>query len=68
MNPQQINIITGAIHRSGMAQDVQSKNKIKRQARESMRRLIAIDISASLRELDKSFKEDDFMKQCGLNY
>jgi len=50
--------IAESIWRSGFIAD---KNKIRQEAREDMRKLIANDISASLPEKER----DNFIKDCG---
>lgn len=58
-------IITGAIFRSGFIKD---KNKVRQQAKESMRNLIASDFVGSLKNIDPNFDEVSFLKACGLTF
>ena len=62
MNKKDYEIIAAAIWRSGFIED---KNRIKQNAKEEMRRLIALDIVGSFKE-DKNFDEVAFLKNCGL--
>lgn len=63
MTKKHYEIVAGSIYRSGIIAD---KNKIRQEAREKMRRLIAIDICANLAHNDDKFNKDKFLKECGL--
>lgn len=63
MNEQQ-KLVAESIWRSGYLKD---KNKVRQQAKESMRQLIAIDIAASLAHVDNNFNQEEFMASCRLN-
>lgn len=62
MTNNDIEQVAKSIWRSGYIKD---KNKVRQQAKEDMRRLIAGDFSANLP--DKKQKEV-FMRMCGFNY
>ena len=64
MNNQKLyELITESIWRSGFMED---KNKIRQDAKEQMRRRIAGDIAASLKNIDPNFDKDSFMANCRL--
>lgn len=55
--------IARSIWRSGFVQD---KNKVRQEAKESMRRLIAIDLATELQQDNPLFDRDRFMEACRL--
>lgn len=62
MTKKDYELIAESIWRSGYIKD---KNKIKQEARESMRRLITNDLSASLKHDNQNFDINKFMGACG---
>ena len=56
-------IIASAIWRSGMIKD---KNKVRQQAREDMRRLIAHDLCGELKGDNPRFDADKFLEACNV--
>ena len=65
MSKKDYELITMSLARSKIAKSL-DKNSVRRQAYESMSRLIAIDLAASLAQQDKRFKRDQFLKDCGV--
>lgn len=63
MNQKEYELIARSIWRSGFIKD---KNKIRQKAKEDMRRLIAIDLAASMAHEYKSFDREKFMEACRL--
>ena len=57
-------LIAASIWRSGYVPD---KNKVRQEAKEDMRQLIAIDLAANFKVIDPNFDEAKFMKDCGLS-
>lgn len=55
-------LIAQSIWRSGYVPD---KNKVRQEAKESMRRLIAIDLASSLKHDNTRFDRAKFMEACG---
>jgi hypothetical protein len=55
-------LIAQSIWRSGFIPD---KNQVRQQAKESMRRLIAIDLASSLKHENAKFDRAKFMETCG---
>lgn len=55
-------LIATSIWRSGYIPD---KNKVRQQAKEGMRRLIAIDLATSLKGENPRFDRVKFMEACG---
>lgn len=64
MNQKEYNLIGGALHRSGMVNNL-NKNRIKREAAEKMRQLIITDLTATLAHEYPSFDKEKFEKACG---
>lgn len=56
-------IIARSIWRSGYIKD---KNKVRQEAKESMRRLIAIDLATEMKQDNIRFDRARFMEACGL--
>lgn len=55
-------LIAQSVWRSGYIAD---KNQVRQQAKESMRRLIAIDLASSLKHENPRFDREKFMEACG---
>ena len=62
MTKKDYELIAGAIWRSGFIKD---KNKIRQEAKERVRHLIAIDLSSSLANDNPRFNREKFMSACG---
>lgn len=62
MTKKDYELIAGAIWRSGTIPD---KNKMRQLAREKMRRLITIDLAASLSHDNPKFNQAKFFQACG---
>lgn len=56
-------IVARSIWRSGMIQD---KNKVRQQAREDMRRLIAHDLCGEMKADNPKFDANKFLKACNV--
>ena len=54
--------IARSIWRSGYVKD---KNKVRQEAKEKMRHLIAVDISSELKKDNPQFDTVKFLKDCG---
>lgn len=63
MTKKDYKIIAESIWRSGYIKD---KNKVKQQAKEKMRCLIANDLTSSLKADNPSFNKNIFLKACGI--
>ncbi len=63
MTKKDYELIAQSIWRSGYVRD---KNKIRQEAKESMRRLIVIDLCASLANENTKFNKEKFMEACRL--
>ena len=63
MTKKEFNLIAESIWRSGAIKD---KNKIKQQAKESMRRLIVSGIIGTFRKY-KNFDEKEFINTCSIS-
>ena len=61
MKNKDYNVIAESIWRSGY---IKKSNKIKQEAGENMRRLIANDLMGGFKK-DKDFDEITFLKKCG---
>ncbi len=64
MKKKDYELIAESIWRSGYIKD---KNKIRQEAREKMRRLIAVDLASNLKNKNIHFNELKFYKECGIN-
>lgn len=64
MTKKDYEIIAKSIWRSGYIKDT---NKIKQEAREAMRRLIANDLAGSLKGDNPKFNTGIFLKACDIN-
>ena len=64
MSKKDYKIIAEAIWRSGYIKD---SNKIRQEAKESMRRLIVNDLIGSLKQDNPRFDRDKFTEACGLS-
>lgn len=64
MTKECIKLIAESIWRSGFIKD---KNKVRQQAKEDMRRLIANDLAGSLKNENKNFNKDKFLSNCGIS-
>ena len=64
MTKKDYDLIAMSIWRSGA---IPNKNKIRQEAREKMRRLIALDLGASLKKDNPQFDMGKFFEACGLN-
>jgi hypothetical protein len=62
MKKDEYELIAESIWRSGYIKD---KNKVRQEAKEAMRRLVAIDISAALEHKYINFDREKFMAACG---
>lgn len=56
-------LIATSIWRSGYLTD---RNKIRQEAKEKMRRLIAIDLASELKNDNPKFDREKFMETCGV--
>ena len=65
LKQKHFDLISMSIWRSGYAKEITVKNKVKKEAGESMRKLIAIDLASSLKNDNPSFNAERFMKACG---
>lgn len=63
MTKKYYELVASSVYRSGIIAD---KNKIRQQARENMRRLIAYDLSSTLGANDDKFNKDKFLELCGV--
>lgn len=63
MTKKNYTLIAESIWRSGFIKD---KNKIKQEAKEKMRRLIAFDLISSLKHDNPNFDEIKFEVDCGI--
>ena len=63
MTKKDFDLIAMSIWRSGAIAD---KNKVRQEAREKMRRLIALDLASSLENENPNFDVYNFMNICGL--
>lgn len=63
MTKKDYELIAESIWRSGFIKD---KNKIRQEAREKMRSLIAHDLAGSLSGDNQKFNKDTFLKACQL--
>ena len=57
--------IAGSIWRSGLIVD---KNKVRQEAKEKMRKLIATDLASGLAQNDPNFDRVEFMRLCGVQW
>lgn len=64
MTKKDYNLIAESIWRSGFIKD---KNKKRQESKENMRRLIAIDLSSSLKNENPKFNKDKFFNACGIS-
>ncbi len=64
MTKKDYELIAQSIWRSGYIKD---NNKIRQEAREKMRHLIAIDIASSLKNENPRFDQSKFYKACGID-
>lgn len=63
MKNKDYNLIAESIWRSGFIKD---RNKIRQEAKEKIRRLIAVDLASSLKNENIHFDELKFYKACGI--
>lgn len=63
MTKKDFDLIAISIWRSGAIAD---KNKVRQEAREKMRHLIAVDLASSLKNENQNFDEKHFLNACGL--
>jgi len=59
-------IIAESIWRSGALLDRLEKNKVRREAKRDMQRLIVSGLIGSLKNDNSNFNEDKFLTACGL--
>ncbi len=64
MTKKDYELIAQSIWRSGYIKD---KNKVRQQAKEEMRRLIAYDLASSLSNENPRFDRSEFYEACGVN-
>ena len=64
MTIEDYKLIAQSIWRSGYIKD---KNKVRQQAKEKMRHLIAVDIASSLKNENPRFDQSKFYKACGID-
>lgn len=64
MTRKDYELIAKEIWRAGYVKD---NNKVRQQAKESMRRLIAIGLAVELEEDNPRFDQNKFLKACGLD-
>ena len=62
MDKKDHELIAAAIWRAGYIKD---DSKVKQQAKEDARRLVATNIATDLEQENKEFDRDNFMKMCG---
>jgi hypothetical protein len=59
------NEIAESIWRSGFIVD---KNKVRQEAKNRIRKLIATDLASSLAQKDPNFDREEFMRLCGVQW
>lgn len=63
MNEKDFEAIAKSIWRSGFIRD---KNKVRQEAKEKMRRLIAYDLSSEIGSLNPDFDKSKFFEACNV--
>jgi hypothetical protein len=63
MTAKDYELIAEGVWRSGYIKD---GNKIRQEARERMRRLIACDLASNFANKDREFDKEKFLKDCGI--
>jgi hypothetical protein len=65
MTKKDYELIAQSVRRSVRVEEWTNKNRVKREAKLQMAKLIAGDLTASLANQDPMFKKDKFYADCG---
>lgn len=66
MTKKDYELIAGSVRRSVRVTEWLSKNQVKREAKLEVLRLVANDLSGSLRADNPKFDQEKFLKACGV--